>query len=133
MKRILVILLAALLLPLGALAADCVDCGTVKSVKQVEAKGSGIGLVAGGVLGGVLGNQFGKGTGKTLATVGGAAAGAYAGNEVEKNVKDATWKVVVDMDVGDSRSFKLDHNPGLAAGDRVRIENGQPVKLQVGH
>ncbi|TCJ18397.1 glycine zipper 2TM domain-containing protein [Parasulfuritortus cantonensis] len=117
--------------PLAAVAADCSDCGTVKAVKKSEPKGSGVGLVAGGVLGGVVGNQFGSGTGRTLATVGGAAAGAYAGNAVEKNyVADTTWKVTVTMDSGDKRTFKLDKDPGLAAGDRVRIVDNKPVKLQ---
>lgn len=117
--------------PLAAIAADCSNCGTVKSVKKVEEKGSGsgLGLVAGGVLGGVVGNQFGSGTGRTLATVGGAAAGAYAGNEVEKNVKsDSVWKVTATMDSGDKRNFKLDHKPELVEGDRISVVDGKPVR-----
>ncbi|MDD4881214.1 MAG: glycine zipper 2TM domain-containing protein [Gallionellaceae bacterium] len=117
--------------PLAALAADCSNCGTVNLVKKVEekGKGSGLGLIAGGVLGGVVGHQFGSGTGRTLATVGGAAAGAYAGNAVEKNVKsDTVWRVVVDMDSGDKRTFELGNNPDLASGDRISIVDDKPVR-----
>jgi outer membrane lipoprotein SlyB len=114
------------------LADDCKNCGIVKSVNVVESKGqgSGAGAVTGGVLGGVLGHQLGGGVGKTVATVAGAAGGAYVGNEVEKDVRSHTaWKVTVEMDYGEKRSFTLKTQPDFAQGDRVRLENGKPVRV----
>lgn len=113
-------------------AADCRDCGTVKSVHAVKIKGkaSGGGAIIGGVAGGLLGNQFGHGTGRTLTTIGGAAGGAYAGNEVEKRYKSHTvWKVAVDMDHGKQRTFTYGHAPHFAVGDRVRIEKGKLIRI----
>lgn len=115
-----------------ALADDCKNCGIVKSVNAVKAKGkaSGAGAVTGGLVGGVLGNQFGGGGGRTVATVAGAAGGAYVGNEVEKDARSHTvWKVAVDMDYGERRTFSLKARPGFAAGDRVRVDNGKPVRV----
>ncbi len=116
----------------AAQADDCKNCGYVKSVNAVKVKGksSGGGAVAGGLAGGLVGNQFGAGSGRTLATVAGAAGGAYAGNEIEKNAKSHhVWKVAVDMDYGERRHFTLKREPNFRAGDRVRIEKGQPVKV----
>ena len=106
----------------------CQNCGIVKTVDKEKTKGGG--AVVGGVLGGLLGNQFGHGTGRTLTTVAGAAGGAYAGNEVEKNVRgDTFWNVSVQMDYGELRTFRLNQDPALQAGDRVRIDNGVPVRV----
>lgn len=115
-----------------ALADDCKNCGIVKAVDAVKVKGkaSGGGAVAGGLVGGVLGNQIGHGSGRTVATVAGVAGGAYVGNEMEKSAKSHTvWKVAVDMDYGERRNFTLYNNPGFIAGDRVRVENGKPVRV----
>jgi outer membrane lipoprotein SlyB len=108
----------------------CIDCGVVESVTAVEQEGEGTGLgaVAGGVLGGVLGHQIGKGTGNTVATIAGAAGGAYAGHQVEKKVKKTKrFDIVVRMDDGSTRSFQRDTDPGLARGQKVRVEDGNIV------
>jgi outer membrane lipoprotein SlyB len=107
-------------------SASCFNCGVVQSVNvvEVEGKGSGIGVVTGGVLGGLLGNQVGQGNGKTVATVVGAAGGAYAGNKVEKNInKVKAYDIVVRMHDGGTRTFHQNTDPGLASGDKVKIEN----------
>lgn len=116
-----------------AMAEECKNCGYVQSVKAVKVKGqsSGAGAVAGGVVGGLLGNQIGKGSGRTLATVAGAAGGAYAGNEIEKDAKSHTvWKVVVDMDYGERRTFTLSSRPNYGEGARVRLVKGRPVSVK---
>lgn len=116
----------------GAVADDCKNCGTVRSVNAVKVKGqsSGGGAVAGGLVGGLLGNQIGHGSGRAVATVAGVAGGAYAGNEIEKNAKSGyVWKVAVDMDYGERRTFTLKRKPEFLAGDRVRLENGKPVRV----
>ncbi len=109
----------------------CGNCGTVESVESFTEKGpsSGGGAVAGGLLGGILGHQIGKGRGKDLATVAGAVGGAIAGNEIEKNSNKAVrYRVGVLMNDGTRTVLTLNAAPGLAAGDRVRIVNGELVR-----
>lgn len=121
---------ASLTLTQVAWADDCNNCGKVTSIKSVKVKGqgSGGGAVAGGVVGGVVGHQFGSGSGRTAMTVLGAAGGAYAGNEIEKNAKSRmVYKVSVNMDYGEVRTFSQNSQPGFAVGDRVRIVKGKPV------
>jgi len=127
-----ILLLFSVLGAASVLAEDCKNCGVVESVKVVKDEGgnSALGMIGGGVVGGILGNQIGGGSGKTLATVAGAAGGAYAGNEIAKGSgKYKVWKVKVDMDHGKSHAFELKKKPDLAAGDRVSIEDGKPVRV----
>jgi outer membrane lipoprotein SlyB len=122
----------SMLAGMSAAAADCKNCGYVKSVDAVKVKGqaSGGGAVAGGLVGGLVGNQFGRGSGRTLATVAGAAGGAYAGNEIEKNAKSHTvWKVAVEMDYGERRTFTVYRQPDFLSGDRVQVVDGKPVRV----
>lgn len=111
-------------------AKGCPDCGIVESVKvvELEGQGSGLGAVAGGVVGGLLGNQIGKGRGNTVATVAGVAGGAYAGHTVEKTMKKTKrFDIVVRMEDGAERTFHRDTDPGLASGQKVRIEGSDIV------
>jgi len=109
----------------------CANCGVVESITPIEVKaahGSGVGMVAGGITGALLGNQIGHGGGNTLATIAGAAGGAYAGNEIEKNTKKSLrYQVRVRMNDGTYRTTSQSTQPPFAAGDRVRIVNGQVV------
>lgn len=108
----------------------CPDCGVVESVTlvELEGQGSGLGAVAGGVVGGLLGNQIGKGRGNTVATVAGVAGGAYAGHQVEKNVKKTRrFDIVVRMEDGSERTFQRDTDPGLANGQKVRVEGNSII------
>jgi outer membrane lipoprotein SlyB len=104
---------------------------TVGAVRQIdaitEANASGVGAVAGGVLGGVVGHQFGKGDGKKAMTVLGAVGGAVAGHQVEKahNTKVVGYRVQVQLDNGETRTFEPAQLDGLKIGDRVRVEQGQ--------
>jgi outer membrane lipoprotein SlyB len=110
-----------------AVVKECANCGVVESVRLVELKGeaTGAGAVAGGVLGAVVGSQIGQGRGKTLAQVAGVAGGAYAGNEVEKNMKKATYfRVTVRMNNGSTRTITQKTDSGFKSGDNVKIENG---------
>ena len=109
----------------------CLNCAEVLGVKMVEVdgKGSGIGLVTGGVVGGLVGNQVGNGTGRDLATLAGVVGGAFAGNEIEKkNRKTKTYDIRVRMDDGTERTYRQPTDPGLFAGQRVKIENDIVVK-----
>ena len=111
-------------------ARACANCGTVNSVNVVEhqGEGTGLGAIGGAVVGGVLGNQIGDGSGRRIATVAGAAGGAYAGHQVEKHVKTTkSWNVLVRMEDGSSRTFPYASDPGLRAGDPVKVVDGRLV------
>jgi outer membrane lipoprotein SlyB len=113
------------------LSSLCQDCGVVNDVhtETREGKASGVGAVGGAVLGGVLGHQLGGGTGKTLATAAGAVGGGVAGNAVEKKAKQQTvWITRVTFRDGSAHQYELSSNPGLKAGDVVRLQDGHPVK-----
>ena len=118
--------------PAASAVSACPTCGVVEAVNGVEAKGEGnnvVGTIAGGVLGGVLGHQVGGGTGKNVATVAGALGGAYAGNRVQNNMnKTMHHQVVVRLGDGTTRTFTYAADPGLKAGDRVRVENEKLVR-----
>lgn len=112
-------------------APACDNCGVVHSVNLIEkaGEGTGLGAVAGGVAGGLLGNQIGKGTGNTVATVAGMAGGAYAGHQVEKSMKKThSYKITVRMNDGTDKVFHQNTDPGLAIGEKVKIENGGIVR-----
>lgn len=108
--------------------AICYDCGRVESVNAIQAQGepTGVGMIAGGVIGGLLGNQVGGGNGRKVATVAGAVGGGYAGHQIEKQQRTVTsYQVRVRMEDGVVRTFSYDNQPQWAAGDRVRVVDGQ--------
>ena len=122
------ILFAAALAFSPAAAAKCDNCGTVTDVRTITQKGeaTGVGAVAGGVLGGVLGQQVGSGRGNTAATIVGAGAGAYAGNEIEKKQKArTTFRVVVKMEDGKSRTFNYAKETSYRVGDKIKVVDGK--------
>ena len=109
-------------------AAVCKSCGVIESVRSIEHRpqGSGVGAAGGAILGGLLGNQVGGGHGRQLATVAGAVGGAVAGNQVETHMKTTrTWRIVVRMDNGTTRTFNQSAQPAWGSGDSVRVVNGQ--------
>ncbi len=109
-------------------AAVCKSCGVIESVRAIEHRpqGSGVGAAGGAILGGLLGNQVGGGHGRQLATVAGAVGGAVAGNQVETHMKTTkTWRIVVRMDNGTTRTFNQSAQPAWGSGDAVRVVNGQ--------
>jgi outer membrane lipoprotein SlyB len=108
-------------------AVASANLGSVQAIEPItEAKASGAGAVVGGLLGGVVGNQFGKGDGKKAMTVVGAVGGAVAGHEIEKtqNRKVVGYRVRVQLDNGDTRTFEPTQLGGLKVGDRVRVDQG---------
>ena len=107
---------------------SCLDCATVQAVNQVVVDGDGkvLGTVAGSVLGAVVGSQFGKGDGRTAARILGAVGGAYAGREIEKQVvKDKRYNVSVRLHSGATQTVQLAQDPGLKAGQQVKIVDGK--------
>jgi len=118
--------------PVKSAKPVCENCGVVVAVyvNEEEGKGSGVGVIAGGVVGGLLGNQVGQGTGRDLATIAGAVGGAVAGNKIEKKSKKTlSYDIVVKMDNGEERTYSQDTDPGLAQGEKIKIENEVVVKV----
>ncbi|MFT3905892.1 MAG: glycine zipper 2TM domain-containing protein [Steroidobacteraceae bacterium] len=108
----------------------CDNCGVITAIDPVktEAKGSGLGAVAGGLAGLVVGNQIGNGKGKTLAKIAGAAGGAYVGNTVEKKARaKTTYNVHVKMDNGSEQVLPVAELPALGVGAAVRVVDGNVV------
>ena len=111
----------------------CVTCGTVESVKRIEAQNSDpkniIGTIAGGLLGGVIGNQVGGGSGQDAARIIGAIGGAYAGNRVQNNIdKDQIYRVTVRLREGATRDFDYAEDPQVDVGTLVKIEGDLLVR-----
>ena len=113
-----------------------VEYGRVTGIDMIgsnqPAQGTGAGAVIGGVVGGVLGNQIGGGTGRTVATVAGVVGGAVLGNSIEKNRNtntQAIYRLSIQTDNGTMRTYDMQTPGDLRVGDRVRIENGQIVRL----
>jgi outer membrane lipoprotein SlyB len=113
--------------PATRVAQVCSNCGTVESVRavQAEGQGTGVGAVGGAAVGGVLGHQVGKGSGKDVATVAGALLGGLAGHQIEKKVRTEThYEIAVRMDDGTRQVFTDPNAPAWREGDRVRVVNG---------
>lgn len=113
------------------LSSLCDGCGVVadEHTETRKGKASGVGAVGGAVAGGVVGHQLGGGDGKTAMTVLGAVGGGVAGNEIEKRMKKYTvWVTTVTFKDGSQHKYERTSDPGLRAGDVVRLENGRPVR-----
>ncbi|MFP5406739.1 MAG: glycine zipper 2TM domain-containing protein [Gammaproteobacteria bacterium] len=120
---------AATAAPPMAPASYAVEYGVVRDIALVDTRSgsSGAGAVIGGVLGAVVGNQVGSGFGRAAATGAGAVGGALVGNAIEGRRAGAeqAYRVDVQTDRGDMRSFYYQDLNGVRVGDRVRIENNQ--------
>jgi len=90
------------------------------------------GAAVGAVAGGLLGNQIGHGSGRAAATILGALGGAAVGNNIANNNNNAAYansagpvyRVSVQTDSGQLRTYDVSATGDLRPGDRVRIENG---------
>ena len=91
------------------------------------------GTLLGAVVGGALGNQVGHGGGRAAATILGAVGGAVVGNRVTgggapapayANASGPVYRVSVQTDSGQFRTYDVSTSGDLRPGDRVRIENG---------
>ena len=115
------------------LASVCDACGVVSElrVQTREEPDKHVGAVAGAVVGGLAGHAIGDGSGRTVATILGAVGGGVAGNAIEKKVRRVTvWTTTVAFKDGSVASYERTSDPGLAPGDVVTIEAGNPVRRQ---
>lgn len=110
----------------------CSNCGRIVKITAAEQSDwkKYAAPAAGAVLGGVIGNQFGGGSGKTALTVVGALGGGLIGHKVEKNSRDTTYEVIVEMDDGSRRTVTYNSAPPVREGERVQMRNGRLVALE---
>lgn len=110
-------------------SAYCDNCGVVESIAVNQKRpGVGAGAVIGGLAGAAVGSQIGDGRGQTAATILGAAGGAYAGHKIQQNQRELNEvRFTVRMQDGSVRNVFQPDNPGLRAGDAVRIVNDNVV------
>jgi outer membrane lipoprotein SlyB len=111
-----------------------VEYGRITNVSLISQGGrpnSGAGGAAlGAVAGGLLGNQIGHGSGRAAATILGALGGAAVGNNIAggnrayANTPGPVYRVSVQTDAGQLRTYDVSATGDLRPGDRVRIENG---------
>lgn len=112
-----------------------VEYGRVTDVRLVSGaaapRGNHVaGTVIGAIIGGVLGNQVGGGSGRAAATVLGAVGGAVVGNKIAENQQNAyaanqtVYRVSVQTDSGQMRTYDVSATGDLQPGDRVRVDNG---------
>ena len=87
-----------------------------------------LGAIVGGVAGALIGNQFGSGGGRAAATVLGGVAGAAVGNSIAYNnagvVTQAGYRITMQTDQGQMRTYEVPATGDLRVGDRVRVDNG---------
>lgn len=108
--------------PSCQMPVKCPECGEVEAINRVE-EASGLGAAAGAVAGGLLGNQISKkGKSRTLATIAGAVGGGVAGHYGEKYLRKR-WDIVVKLDDGTHKTVRVDSEPTLAVGDKVKVVN----------
>jgi outer membrane lipoprotein SlyB len=114
-------------------SAEKLRLGVVSDIDVFEdrARPSGGGAILGAVIGGVVGNQIGSGSGRAAATGAGVIGGALIGNAIEERNRrdDEFFRVTVRLDNGGRREFDYKQLSGLRVGDRVRIDDGQLVRL----
>lgn len=115
--------------------AGYVEYGRITNValiSQGARPGNGAaGAALGAVAGGLLGNQIGHGTGRAAATILGVFGGAAVGNQIAggnnrtyANNGGPVYRVSVQTDSGQLRTYDVSATGDLRPGDRVRIENG---------
>ena len=112
-----------------------VEYGRVTDVSLISGtaapRGNSIaGTAIGAIIGGVLGNQIGGGSGRTAATVLGAA-GRCGGRQPDRQEpgrhlchQQPVYRITVQTDNGQMRTYDVSATGDLRPGDRVRIENG---------
>lgn len=125
-----------------ATAPAAVELGRVTDIQTVQmgatsATNPNVGrAIAGGIIGAVVGNVVGKnvnsGDNRTLGTVLGGAAGAAVGARTGQNQNSTAtaggaapaYRVTVQTDQGQWRTYEVGALGDLRVGDRVRVEGG---------
>lgn len=109
--------------PSKVAAAQCVECGVVDSVREIESDGAG----DFGVRGAAQGlPAIPIGEGKKIAATTSAPGGVAAGNRIEWHAKKIVgYEVTVRFEDGSTRAFTEEAAPGWRSGDKVKIVNGR--------
>ena len=123
--------------PQGVEMGRVTDIQTVQMGATSATNPSARNAVVGGIIGAVVGNIAGKhineGDNRSAATVLGGAAGAVVGNRMGQRQEANTassgaagpaYRVTVQTDQGQWRTYEVGALGDLRVGDRVRVENG---------
>jgi outer membrane lipoprotein SlyB len=125
--------------PVQGAPVAALEYGRVTDIQQVSqgttssTNPSARNAVVGGIIGAVVGNVVGKGINngdnRSAATVLGAAGGAAVGNRIgarqeQQAAANAAYRVTVQTDQGQWRTYEVGALGDLRVGDRVRVENG---------
>ncbi len=123
--------------PQGVEHGRVTDIQTVQMGATSATNPSARNAVVGGIIGAVVGNIAGKhindGDNRSAATVLGGAAGAVVGNRIGQRQENSTaaagaagpaYRVTVQTDQGQWRTYEVGALGDLRVGDRVRVENG---------
>lgn len=106
-----------------------VRLGTVESVRDVviDARGEGVGTLAGAALGGIAGSTVGgSNKANTAGAIAGAVVGGILGSAVEKNAGDRKGvEVTVRLEGGKLIAVTQEKDEEFHVGDKVRILSGQ--------
>ncbi len=124
----------------GTTAPAALEYGRVTDIQTVQTGATSATnpsvnrAIVGGIIGAVVGNVAGKhinsGDNRSAATVLGAAGGAAIGNRMGQNQANAAgaagpaYRVTVQTDQGQWRTYEVGALGDLRVGDRVRVENG---------
>ncbi|WBY02723.1 glycine zipper 2TM domain-containing protein [Ramlibacter tataouinensis] len=122
--------------PQGTEWGRVTDIQTVQMGATSATNPSARNAVVGGIIGAVVGNVAGKhinsGDNRSAATVLGGAAGAVIGNQMGQRQENTAaagaagpaYRVTVQTDQGQWRTYEVGALGDLRVGDRVRVENG---------
>lgn len=122
--------------PQGVEFGRVTDIQTVQMGATSATNPSARNAVVGGIIGAVVGNIAGKhindGDNRSAATVLGGAAGAVVGNRIGQRQESTAaagaggpaYRVTVQTDQGQWRTYEVGALGDLRVGDRVRVENG---------
>lgn len=103
---------------------------TTMGAAPTNSPNANAGTIIGGIAGAVLGSTIGGGSGRAAATVLGAVGGAVVGNRLARNQDGSyasatgqVYRISVQTDGGQWRSYDVAATGDLRVGDRVRIDN----------
>jgi len=106
-----------------------VRLGVVESVRDVtiDARGNGVGTLAGAAVGGIAGSTVGGGNrANNAGAIAGAVVGGIIGSAIEKNANDRKGvEVTVRLEGGKLIAVTQEKDEEFHVGDKVRILSGQ--------
>lgn len=104
---------------------QCRQCGVIEAVRQVKVNAQRAGVLASGANGPIVSSSFGRGDGRSATVPFDLPWGGYASQQAEKHVGVSTsYRVVVRMEDGSTRTVYQSSAPAFAVGEKVRVVKG---------